>query len=281
MTIKMFEWPEDRSAELTVQSVVGINLDEIEQDERDRQLGLARAEALAAQASAGIALLRDIAAAMLKHKETDAPLTFSTEHLDAVSRTLVSEVLGRGEVSGQVSEPAPMQIQESVYPGLWRVKSAMRADAPECLIIADIPPLLRFHAHKSIDPTMRINKEREGVMNALPVLAEIRDHVKGYVSGGSNHVINFTLLPMSEADMGLMRETLGAGHVDMVSKGYGKCRVCSTRWPNVWSVQFFNAMDTIILDSLEVGDVPVSVRAAGDDFVDSGARILEVIEAYL
>lgn len=281
MTLKMFEWPEDQSAELTVQSMVGINIDEVEQDERDRQLGLARAEALAAEASAGIALLREIADAMMKHKDADAPVTFGTDELDAISRTLVSEVLGRGEVSGQVSEPSPVQIQESVYPGLWRVKSAVRADAPECLIIADVPPMLRFQAHQSIDPTMHIDQESEGVMNALPVLAEIRDRVKGFVPGGNNHVINFTLLPMSEADMALMRKTLGAGHVDMVSKGYGKCRVCSTRWPNVWSVQFFNAMDTIILDSLEVGDIPVSVRAAGDDFVDSGARILDVIEAYL
>ncbi|MBD3661040.1 MAG: hydrogenase expression/formation protein, partial [Arenibacter algicola] len=118
-------------------------------------------------------------------------------------------------------------------------------------------------------------------MNATPVWAEVRDRVIGYVPGAANHVINCTLLPMSEADMALMRETLGAGHIDLVSKGYGKCRVCSTRWPNVWSVQFFNAMDTIILDSLEVGDVPVSVRAAGDDFADSSVRILEIIEAYL
>lgn len=281
MTLKMFEWPQDSGAELTVQSVVGINLDDIEQEERDRQLGLARAEALAHQASAGIALLREIAAAMLKHKDGDAPMTFSTENLDDVSRTLVTEVLGRGEVSGQVCEPSPVQIQESVFPGLWRVKNALLANAPECLIIADVPPMLRFQAHKSIDTNMLIHKDSKDVMNALPVLAEIRDRVKAHVPGIENHVINFTLLPMSEGDMHLMRKTLGAGHVDMVSKGYGRCRVCSTRWPNVWSVQFFNAMDTIILDSIEIGDVPVSVRAAGDDFVDGGARILEVIEAYL
>ena len=281
MTLKMFEWPEDQGSELTIQSVVGINLEEIEKDERDRQLGLARAEALAAQAAAGKELLRDIAAAMAEHRDDDPPQVFTTRDLDETSRILLSEVLGRGEVSGQVAEPTPVQIQESVFPGLWRVKSIAHPDEPECLVIADVPPMVRFQGIQALDSSMRIRKDAEGVMNALPVLAEIRDRVKGYAPGVENHVINFTLLPMSEADMALMRQTLGAGHVELVSKGYGKCRVCSTRWPNVWSVQFFNAMDTIILDSLEVGDAPVSVRAAGDDFVDSAARILEVIEAYL
>lgn len=281
MSLKLYDWSEDQDTELSIQSTVGINLEELERQEHDRQLGLARAEALAAHAGAGKELLRNIAAAMAIHRDDDPAKFFSIRDLDESSRILLSEVLGRGEVSGRVGEPSSVQIQESVFPGLWRVKSETKPDEPECLVIADVPPMLRLPDHHALDDTMHIREDADGVMNALPVLGEIRERAKAYIPGRDNHIINFTLLPMSEADMALMRETLGAGQVDLVSKGYGKCRVCSTRWPHVWSVQFFNAMDTIILDSLEVGDVPVSVRAAGDDFVDSSVRLLEIIEAYL
>ena len=46
------------------------------------------------------------------------------------------------------------------------------------------------------------------------------------------------------------------------------------------SVQFFNAMDTIILDTLEVGGVPVVALAASEDFEDSAERLQQIIEAY-
>lgn len=281
MSVKMFEWAEDQGTELTLQPVMGVDLDADLNEARECQLRLARAEAMAAEAGAGIALLRKIAEAMADYHEGAAPVTFATDTLDSASRALVREVLGRGEVTGRVNDPAPMLIQESVFPGLWRVQSAARPDAPEALIIADVPPMVRYKGGKSLDPTMYIRETAKDVMNALPVLAEIRERAQAYVAERDNHVINFTLLPMCEADMALLRETLGVGHVDLLSKGYGACRVCSTRWPNVWSVQFLNVMDTVILDTLEIGDVPVSVRAAGDDFADSAQRILDIIEAYL
>jgi hydrogenase-1 operon protein HyaF len=39
-------------------------------------------------------------------------------------------------------------------------------------------------------------------------------------------------------------------------------------------------MDTPILDTLEIGDVPAAVCAANEDFVDSAERLGEIIEAY-
>jgi len=281
MNVKMFEWDQEQDSELTIQSVVGLSLEEAENDAREQKMGLARAEELAKLAKQGVAFLRELAMAMTSHKDGDAPQIFTLDALDETSRTMVTEVLGRGEVSGHITEPLALGIQESVFPGLWRVKNGADANAPEQLIIADVPPMLRASDIASQDADMVIREDAQDVMNAMPVLAEVRDRVQAYELGQDNHVINFTLLPMSEADMALLRDTLGVGHVDLMSKGYGACRVCSTRWAHVWSVQFFNSMDTIILDTLEVGDVPVSVRAAGADFEDSGERILEIIEAYL
>jgi hydrogenase-1 operon protein HyaF len=45
-------------------------------------------------------------------------------------------------------------------------------------------------------------------------------------------------------------------------------------------VQFFNATDAIILDTLEIGEVPAAARAAEEDFRDSAERLREIHEAY-
>jgi hydrogenase-1 operon protein HyaF len=120
----------------------------------------------------------------------------------------------------------------------------------------------------------------EGAMNVLPVLTEIRDRAMAHVKGAPSHTITFSLFPMSEADMGFLQETLGPGPVQILSRGYGTCRIVATGVRNVWSVQFFNAMDTIVLDTLEIGDVPVTARAAVEDFRDSAERLKEIEEAY-
>ncbi|MBJ7408306.1 MAG: hydrogenase expression/formation protein, partial [Bradyrhizobium sp.] len=120
----------------------------------------------------------------------------------------------------------------------------------------------------------------EGAMNVLPVLAEIRERALAWRPGMRSQIINFTLLPMSPVDMSFLQDTIRNGPIQLVSRGYGTCRVLSTGIRNVWSVQFFNAMDTIILDTLEVGGVPTVALAADEDFEDSAERLQEIIEAY-
>jgi hydrogenase-1 operon protein HyaF len=43
----------------------------------------------------------------------------------------------------------------------------------------------------------------------------------------------------------------------------------------VWWVQYFNSMDQIILNTLEVADVPEVALVASDDFQDSIERLAE------
>jgi len=279
--MKMFEWEQDDGVELTIPSINGDGLDVPDLNANENVLRLARAEALAAEGKAGIARLRKIAAAMAIQTNDAPPITFTLDDLDEPSYQLVCEVLGHGEVSGQVSELQPLIIQESIFPGLWRIKSPDFADAREILILADVPPMLHARATDAMDEDMTIPQNVQDTMNAMPVLAEIRDRSLAYQAEHTNHIINFTLLPMSEQDMALLRDTLGAGHIDLISTGYGACRVCSTRWPHVWSVQYFNSMEKIILDTLEIGAIPAAVRASQEDFQDSAERILEIIEAYL
>ena len=102
-----------------------------------------------------------------------------------------------------------------------------------------------------------------GAMNVMPLLAEIRDRMAAHRPGEPARIINFSLLPMNEADMGFLQQTLGDGPVRLVSRGYGACSVHATGARHVWSVQFFNSMDTIILDTLEIGDTPLAALRGG------------------
>jgi len=117
-------------------------------------------------------------------------------------------------------------------------------------------------------------------MNVMPVLHEIGDRIARYKDGDEPHIITFSLFPMSPEDMNFLQQTLGAGPVQLTSRGYGTCRVVATGARNVWSVQFYNAMDTIILDTLEICDIPSVAIAAEEDFRDSEMRLREIEEAY-
>ena len=85
---------------------------------------------------------------------------------------------------------------------------------------------------------------------------------------------------MAPEDMSFLQASLGEGPVGLLSRGYGKCRIHATSTRHVWSVQYFNAMDEIILDTLEIGGVPVVALAATEDFHDSSERLREIYEAY-
>ena len=98
----------------------------------------------------------------------------------------------------------------------------------------------------------------------LSVLTEIVGKARAYKAGDAAHVVNLTLLPMSPEDMECLPLTLGVGAVTILSRGYGNCRITSTRLPNVWWVQYFNSMDTLILNTIEVSDVPeVALASTG------------------
>jgi len=64
----------------------------------------------------------------------------------------------------------------------------------------------------------------------------------------------------------------------MISRGFGNCRVTSTAARDVWRVQYFNSMNTLILNTIEIVDVPEVALAAAEDLADSRVRLSELIE---
>jgi hydrogenase-1 operon protein HyaF len=91
------------------------------------------------------------------------------------------------------------------------------------------------------------------------------------------HVINLTLFPMSPEDHQVLERALPVGPVAIISRGFGHCRISSTLARNVWRVQYFNSMNTLILDTIEIVDVPEVAIAAPEDLADSRARLGELI----
>jgi len=258
---------------------VAVHPIEVEAPRRPAFLATQEADALIRRCPLTAALLPKLAAALA---EQSARLFDITDY-DADERKLMSEALGEGEVGGVAALPngVTAQIQETNFAGLWRVRFAdgQGAEIGDYLEVGALPAAVR-EALRGAGTDFAIPPAPEGAMNGLPVLAEIRDRMSRHQPGQPAHVVNFTLLPMSEADMAHLQTTLGVGPVKLVSRGYGCCRVTATAARNVWSVQYTNSMDAVILDRLEIVDAPAAIVAAAEDFVDSSTRLRQVRDAY-
>jgi hydrogenase-1 operon protein HyaF len=228
-------------------------------------------------------LLPRLAAALDAQQAEAEGQLFDITDFSADDKRLLDDVLGEGEVGGVVALPdgVTAQIQEATMAGLWRVRftDAQGALFADYIEVSGLPQIARRAALVNTQP-LAYGAAPQGAMNVMPLIKEIETRAEAYQPGQANHTITFTLLPMSPDDMGFLQDSLGAGPVRLISRGYGACRVHCTATKNVWSVQYFNSMDQIILDTLEIGDAPVTACAAEEDFRDSALRMREIEEAY-
>jgi hydrogenase-1 operon protein HyaF len=111
------------------------------------------------------------------------------------------------------------------------------------------------------------------------VLVELNEQAAAWRPGTPPHVINLTLLPQTEADLAHLDNTLGHGPISILSRGYGNCRISATRLANCWWVRHYNSDERLILNTLEVVDVPAAALAAQGDMEDSAERLAEILEA--
>jgi hydrogenase-1 operon protein HyaF len=197
---------------------------------------------------------------------------------------LLNQTMGEGEVSIAVRGSGQYRIQETVFAGVWRVHE-FASDGRligDTIMACPIPPMVLRWAQDGVSLDCHIPDKGDGLMNAPAVLTEILGEAGSYEAGRASHVINLTLLPTSPEDLECLTRTLGVGAVTILSRGYGNCRITSTRLPNVWWVQYFNSMDTLILNTIEICDMPEVVLASQEDYEDSIARLgewLQVMQA--
>ena len=233
---------------------------------------------------AALSLLEAILAGLNAFDISTGGEAFDLSGLDAANRRLIDQVLGEGEVSIQFQDPDAIRIQESVLAGVWRVQFLdTEGEIIQDLIeIGEIPGVLHSEAFRQAQDHIEIdrNDQAEGLLNAPSLLVELADKVNGYQPGDEPHVINLTLLPHSPEDLTCLDQSLGTGRVTILSRGYGNCRITATATGNVWWVQFFNSTDLIILNTIEVVDVPLVAKASQEDITDSAGRLKEILDTY-
>lgn len=188
--------------------------------------------------------------------------------------TVLDQVLGEGEVSAQISTPrGQVRIQESVFAGVWRMRQVDEQDVLLCdrIEVGDIPSALR-KASALGNAAPEQPEDIAGLASAPALLTELGEQLKT----GNDHVINLTLLPYTPEDGRYLEQALGKGAAAILSRGYGNCRISATGVARLWWVQFFNSQDALILNTLEICDVPEVARAAREDLADSRERLAEV-----
>jgi hydrogenase-1 operon protein HyaF len=198
-------------------------------------------------------------------------------------RQLVNQVMGEGEASAIVREessPLEVRIQESVFAGVWRLMTFNGAALVDDVIeVGPVPALLRVVAAEDAEREYRpwLGPLPPNVQNAPLLVEEVRDQVARWQLGQTSHVINLTLLPVTPEDIGFLDHQLGTGRVLLLSRGYGNCRISNTRLPNCWRVVYYNSMDKVILNTVEVVDMPEVAMAAPEDLRDSHERLQDVL----
>ena len=222
--------------------------------------------------------------ALDRYEPDGDPLMANITRLDDKNRELDNQILGDGEVSAKYTGVVRARMQEAVLAGVWRTFYLDDTGniTHDLIEVADVPYLIRMPASRDADPLARLRnlKAPDGIMNAMPIVTEVLEHAEQFPITGKAHSINLTLLPLSEEDIEFLESAFGQGPVDLLSRGYGDCRVRSTKIPNVWWVRFFNSMGTVILDTLEIIDVPGVACAAKEDIRDSKTRLEDILAPY-
>lgn len=229
-------------------------------------------------------LAHEIQKCLTQYKVGDKAFIFDLSKLDDKNSLFMDQLLGDGEVSIQYNGEIQIEIQESVLAGLWRVRylDANQDIVQDTMEVADIPSTVTELTFKNAQENFDMAKIEipESIYNAPPLLVEVSDKLSEYKVGDDPHIINLSLLPHTDDDISFMSHVLGIGPTIILSRGYGNCRISSTGTKNAWWVQFFNSQDTLILNTLELIDIPSVAKASKEDIEDSAERLQEILSIY-
>ena len=199
--------------------------------------------------------------------------------VDSDALTIVNQMLGEGEVSIIISGERTYRIQESVFTGLWRVVAHDRDGVPvgDWIEVSTMPAVVAEAARGAAEARIAAVALPPGAMNSPALLSEVAAQLEERRPDGAAHVINLTLFPMTADDHAVLETAFPVGPVAIMSRGFGNCRVTSTGTRDVWRVQYFNNMNTLILNTIEVVDLPEVALAAVEDLEDTRTRLSDLV----
>ena len=142
--------------------------------------------------------------------------------------------------------------------GLWRVRfrTPMAVSSPIISRSPSIPEVVKRAAVVNARE-VELGEAPAGAMNVMPMLAEIDERIARASPGRSVAHHQFLAAADVAEDMDILQRRSATAPSAAVARLWRMPRP-ATGARNVWSVQFFNAMGTIILDTLEIGDTPVA-----------------------
>lgn len=229
---------------------------------------------------------RDVLAALLRDIEAwDPGSTASGPRLDldgigADALGIVNQMLGEGEVSIRIDGARACLIQESVFTGLWRVVVPGVAGVPaaDWIEASPMPRIVGESARLAASARIGEVTFPANAMNSPALLAEVAAQMRSRRPHDAAHVVNLTLFPMTPEDHQVLESALPVGPVAIMSRGFGNCRITSTGARDVWRVQYFNNMNTLILNTIEVVAMPEVALAASEDLADTRTRLAELVD---
>jgi hydrogenase-1 operon protein HyaF len=232
----------------------------------------------------GPAWLTRIGDALAAYRDDAPGASIDLAGLSEFERRFLDEILGHGEVSALVLGTQVIQVEETIFTGLWRVRSDAPGVAPaqDRLEIGLIPQILITRAADAAGALALPDAETlsPGLVNAPHILAELVAKSAAFLTHGVGHMVNLDLVPISNDELTWLAGALGQGPVVILSAGYGACRIRSTRLAATWWVQYSNASDALILNSLEIASIPAVACAAADDIAESALRMRAVAALY-
>ncbi|MHB8210425.1 MAG: hydrogenase expression/formation C-terminal domain-containing protein [Acidithiobacillus sp.] len=113
--------------------------------------------------------------------------------------------------------------------------------------------------------------------NAPALLQEIAAALDALLLSGRRHCIDLGSLPLSPADRDMLRETLGTGEVHMELTTLGTSRIEETGVAGVWWVRHSSEDGILLMESLEVCQVPEIVPADTTDIAIGLQRLRQRI----
>jgi hydrogenase-1 operon protein HyaF len=198
--------------------------------------------------------------------------------LDPAALRVLNETLGEGEVSAIVQADHEIRVQETVFSGVWRQQHLRGTHLlHDYLLAAPIPPVVQALADQGAGTRLRPLPLPAGAMNVPALVHELQEAMDRAGPGTPARVINLTLLPLSPEDVAHVDAVLDGGTVTVLSRGFGNCRISSTAARHVWRVQYFNNMQTLILNTIEVTPMPEVALAAHEDLLETRDRLADLV----
>lgn len=221
----------------------------------------------------------------LAAQTADMPATaLDLARLPREDRVAVDLLLQDGDVNVLYAGARRVEIQLSAYPGLWRVRyfelggSELVADMLE---IGSVPRVVSVGSFPHPEPHWQLDPASlpGGVVNAPLLLMELLDRSELYAPGESPYALDLSQLPQGPEDLQFLAQSLGQGPVTVLTRGRGHCRINSTRLPYVWWLQHYAASDSMILNTLEVIDVPAAVCVSQHELAIGAMRFAEALQS--